>query len=398
MYLKHSMLAGAVSAALFGHAQSAHATNGDQMIGITATQWGMAGAVVAAPQDAATMMYNPAGVAELGIEDVRFDMGFGVLNPLRKVNGIDSDSNYYLMPAGAVALKINDKMYFGVSMGGLSGMGVDFADINTTAPGNQAFVTTKQFYKIAPGIGYKINDQWSVGGALNIDYQSLAMHFANPAGVATLPQTQTYGYGFSLGTIFHVNDKFQLGASWIGRQKMNAFEFNTAGTPTTSGKIKFTMDAPEQYAVGAAFRPAAGWLIEADIKRIKFSDVLDHIDVERPGGYAGAVPARLNFGWSDQTVYAVGVQKDLSPRTAVRFGYNYGESPIGPDDVNNNIGSLAVVEKHLSAGLTRQLGKRVAGSVSYMKAFNNEVTSNTAPQNKIELEQNVYNLQLTYKY
>ena len=394
MYLKHSLLAGAISAALFGLAQGAHATNGDQMIGITATQWGMAGAVVAAPQDAATMMYNPAGVAELGIEDVRFDMGFGILNPPREVNGVVSDSNYYLMPAGAVALKINDKMYFGVSMGGLSGMGVDFSDVFPSTAGNQAVVTTKQFYKIAPGIGYKLNDRLTLGAAFNIDYQSLALYNA----AYQLPQSQVYGYGWSLGAIYHLNDKLQFGASWISRQKMNAFEWNTAGSPVASGKIRLTMDAPEQYAVGAAFRPAAGWLIEADIKKIKFGSVLDRIDVERPAGYAGAVPASLNFGWSDQTVYAVGVQKELNPRTAVRFGYNYGESPIGPEDVNSNIGSLAVVEKHLSAGLTRQLGKRVAGSVSYVKAFANDVTSSVAPLNKIELEQNVYNLQLTYKY
>ena len=42
-------------AALLGGIQAAHATNGDQMIGVTATQWGMGGAVTAAPQDGATM-------------------------------------------------------------------------------------------------------------------------------------------------------------------------------------------------------------------------------------------------------------------------------------------------------------------------------------------------------
>ena len=125
MQLNKQILTAAVGATLLGLGCSVHATNGDQMIGVTATQWGMAGAVTAAPQDAATMMYNPAGVAELDIEDVRFDMGFGLLNPPRSANGVESDSNWYLMPAGAVALNVDNKLYFGMSMGGLSGMGVD---------------------------------------------------------------------------------------------------------------------------------------------------------------------------------------------------------------------------------------------------------------------------------
>lgn len=393
MQFNKHVLALAAGTALSGFGYSAHATNGDQMLGVTATQWGMAGAVTAAPQDAATMMYNPAGVAELGMEDARFDMGFGLLNPPRKANGVESDSNWYLMPAGAVAFNVDNRLYIGMSMGGLSGMGVDFADVMPATPGNQAVVTTKQFYKIAPGFGYKINDRWSVGAAFNIDYQSLAMYNAQYA----LPQNQTYGYGFSLGTIFHVSDKIQVGVSWISRQHMNPFEWNTAGAPTASGKIEAKMDAPMQYAIGAAFRPGAGWLIEADVKQIKFSDVLDTLYFDRPAGYAGTVPASVRFGWDDQTVFALGIQKELSPATTIRFGYNYGKSPIGPEDVDTNIGSLAVVEHHASLGLTRQFGKRVAGSLSYAHAFNNEVVSSSPSGNRIELEQNIINFQLSYK-
>ena len=36
--------AGAMGATLLGFGQAALATNGDQMLGVTATQWGMAGA------------------------------------------------------------------------------------------------------------------------------------------------------------------------------------------------------------------------------------------------------------------------------------------------------------------------------------------------------------------
>lgn len=390
---KKQLAASAASAALIGFSQGALATNGDQMLGVTATQWGMAGAVVAAPQDAATTMYNPAGLATLGIKDVRFDMGVGVLNPPRKANGRDSDSNYYLMPAGAVAFNVNDKLFLGMAMGGISGSGVDFADANAIAPNGQAVVTTKQSYKIAPGFGYKVSDQLSVGAALQIGYQSLSMYNGmNPASVFSLPQNQVYGVGMNAGLIYKVNDAVQVGASWTSKTNMDEFKWNT-----NEGALSMTMDMPQIFAMGVAFKPMPGLLVEADVKRIGFSDVMDSIPVKRPTGYAGNVPAAFNFGWSDQTVYAIGVQKDIDDKTTVRAGFNYGKSPIGAEDVNANIGSLAITEKHLSFGATRKFNDKVSASLSYAHAFKNEITSNTST-NKIELEQNIVNVQLSYKF
>ncbi|MCW9012741.1 MAG: outer membrane protein transport protein [Gammaproteobacteria bacterium] len=379
--MNNQLIKAAVVTALASFSSVSNATNGDQMLGVTATQWGMAGAIVAAPQDAGTVLTNPAGLSLLNIEEVRFDMGFGFLNPPRKANGTESDSNLYLIPSGAVAFKINDQLTFGMGMAGLSGMGVDFADI-APLPGNQNVVTTKQFYKIAPGFSYQVDDKLALGAALNIDYQSLAMDNS----MMHLPQNQVYGFGLSLGAIYKINDTMQFGASYISKQSMSSFDWNT-----TAGAYSMTMDAPQTLALGLAYQPGNGLLIEADIKYIGFSDVLDVVTLSTPGG-----DMPMAFGWDDQVVFALGVQKQLNEKTTIRAGLNYGESPIGAEDVNNNIGSLAITETHLSLGATRKLGKRIEGTVSYVHAFNNEVTSNTTPTT-IELEQNIINVQISYK-
>lgn len=369
-----------LAVALLGVVGSAHATNGDQMLGVTATQWGMAGAVVAAPQDAGTVLTNPAGLATLEMNEFRSDMGFGFLNPPRKANGVSSDSDLYLIPAGAVAFRVDDKLTLGMGMAGLSGMGVDFADIAPLA-GNQAMVTTKQFYKIAPGFAYQVNDKLSVGAALNIDYQSLAMYNAS----FQLPQNQAYGFGASVGLNYRLSDTLRLGASYISQQNMGAFKWNT-----NSGYYEMTMDAPQTLQVGLAYIPGPGLLVEFDIKQIQFSDVLDKVTLKTPGGNQ-----TINFGWSDQTVYAIAMQKKVSDKTTLRVGYNYGASPIGAEDVTNNYGSLAVTEHHLSLGMTRQLTDKASVSLSYVHAPSNEVKNSTGQ--KIELEQNVLNLQISYR-
>lgn len=367
--------------ALFGASGLSYATNGDQMLGVTATQWGMAGAVVAAPQDAGTVLTNPAGLATLEMNEFRADMGFGFLNPPRKANGADSDSDLYMIPSGALAFRINDKLTLGMGMAGLSGMGVDFSDIMAAVPGNQSVVTTKQFYKIAPGYGYRVNDRLNIGAALNIDYQSLAIYNSN----MSLPQNQVYGFGATLGMTYQISDTLRFGASYITEQNMSAFKWNTV-----NGRFEMTMDAPQTLQIGLAYMPNPGLLIEADIKQIQFSDVLNKVTLKTPGGNQ-----TMKFGWDDQTVFAIAMQKKINDKTTVRAGYNYGASPIDAEDVVNNYGSLAVTEHHLSLGLTRQVTDKASVSLSYVRAFENEVKNSTGQ--KIELEQNVLNLQISYR-
>jgi len=369
-------------------AMPAGATNGDQMPGLSAIQNGMAGAVVAAPQDAATVLVNPAGMAELNAKELRVDLGVGFLSPPRRVNGFESDSNLYMMPAGAMNLRIDDRLTFGMGLGGVSGMGVDFAD-TAPAPGNQTVVTTKQFFKVSPGFAYRIDDRLALGATFNINYQSLAI--SNPA--FTLPQTQGFGWGLTAGVVWKAADALQFGAAWSSKQRMDALEWNTA-----AGKFAMRMDAPQTLALGVGWRPAKDLLVAADVKRIWFSKVLGSVALERPAGYAGPIPAAMPFGWSDQTVFALAVQKDMGDRMQLRAGFNYGKSPIEPADVNANIGSLAVVEKHLALGLTRRFGEKVTGSLSWVHAFRNSVTSDVAPFNTIELKQNIVNFQLGYQF
>lgn len=376
----------AVLAVLGIAAPYAAATNGDHMLGLSAIQNGMAGAVVAAPQEATTVLVNPAGMAMLDMKDVRFDLGLGFLNPPRQVNGNESDSNLYMMPTGAVAFRVNDRLTLGMGLGGLSGMGVDFADSAALA-GNQFVVTTKQFFKVAPGFAYRISDQLAVGATVNLNYQSLALSNA----MFSLPQNQVFGWGVTAGLVWKLNNQLQMGVAWSSKQKMSDFEWNTA-----AGKVSMGMDAPQTLAFGLAWRPAPGLLIEGDVKKIWYSDVLDRINVSKPA--ASPVPAAFNFGWSDQTVYALAIQKDLDAKTQLRAGFNYGKSPIGAADVNNNVGSLAVVEKHLALGLSRKFSDKVTGSLSYVHAFNNSVRSNVAPLNTIELKQHQLNFQLSYQY
>lgn len=388
--MKKNLVAAAVSAAIFALTSNAHATNGDQMIALSAAQAGMGGATVAHAQDALTVLVNPAGMADLGMKDVRMDLGFGLLNPPREVNGQESDSNWYMMPTGAAAFKVNDKLFLGMGMGGVSGMGVNVPDI-LMAPGSQPMVTTKQVFRFAPAAAYKVNDALTLGASLNIANQSLALSMPTPGGQVNLPQNQQFGFGATLGATYKFSPQLEAGLVWTSKTDISEMEYNTP-----SGKVSFDMDMPSSVALGMAFKPMPGLLVEADIKYYAFSDVMDRIPVSNPGGLPGMPPA-LAFGWDDQVVFAIGAKKDMGPMS-VSVGYNYGKSPIDAQDVNANLGSTAIVEHHLSVGLSRKFSEKVSGSFAYTHAFRNDLTSSVPPVNTIEISQNQYNFNISYLF
>jgi len=388
--MNKQLLAVAVSAALYTLSTGAHATNGDQMFAMSAAQAGMGGATVAQAQDAVTVLVNPAGMADLDIQDVRMDLGFGLLNPPREVNGQESDSDWYMMPTGAAVFNVNDRLFLGMGLGGISGMGVNVDDINAAMGGNQPVVTTKQVFRFSPAAAFKVNDALTLGASLNIVNQSLAMSFVGGGGTQiNLPQNQQFGFGATLGATYKFNPKLQAGLTWVSKTDVSDMEYNT---PT--GTTSFDMDMPASLAFGLAFRPMPGLLVEADVKQIFFNDVMERVSVTNP---QPGMPPVLAFGWDDQTVFSIGVKKEMGPMT-ISLGYNYGESPIGPEDVNMNLGSTAIVEHHLSFGLTRKFSDKVSGSFAYTHAFENDLTSSVAPFNTIEISQNQYNLNISYLF
>ena len=72
------------------------------------------------------------------------------------------------------------------------------------------------------------------------------------------------------------------------------------------------------------------------------------------------------------------------------------ETPIGEEDVDSNLGAIAVVEHHLTVGISKHWNKHLTSTLSYMRGFHNEVESSLTP-NKIEAEQNIAFFQFSFR-
>jgi len=385
----------------------AMATNADQMLGVSAQQWARGGAIVAAPVDAPSVLFNPAAAGALDITTIAFDLGAGLLHAERSISNpmisTDSDSeNYFALGAGLIT-KVSDKAFFSIAAGGVAGLGTDFAQ--TLAPNAAtAVVTTKGLLKFQPTFTYNPMENLSLGASVQIGYQTLALSNAK----MDMPQTGEFGLGASIGAIYKLSPMWQLGAAYVSEMDISEYSFHgsydkdgmMANFASTPGTYLFDMNAPATAAFGVAFTPMPKLLIEADVKWVGFSSVMDAIDLKDS---AGRTLETIAFGWEDQWVYSIGTDFSVTENIILRAGYNYGATGIDPEDVQYNLGAVAVVEHHLSLGVSRKWTSvpGMMGTLSYTRGFENSVTGNVPTPggmvpHTLEASQDILYFQLSY--
>lgn len=233
--------------------------------------------------------------------------------------------------------------------------------------------------KFAPAISYQMAPDFSLGAAVRIDYATLDMGAGSSPG---------FGYGFQLGSLWRPSRNVSLGLSYTSPQKVT--HDDVIAQPTMTGGIArfdLALEAPQSLGGGIAWEGMDNRLVpRAEAKWINWADAEGYRD----------------FDWSDQMVYAVGMQyKVVRDQLTLRLGYNYDENPVeahhgwngaftpqGPADVTmvqgipfptyyyetfRIVGFPAIVEHHVTCGFTYRLGERTTLNLAYLKALENDI-------------------------
>lgn len=365
------------------------ATNGYQLMGVGSYQKSLGGAVTAKPGSAMTAVSNPAGAARIGN---RADFSMEAFMPERRVDFTalggdqrDSAVDIYGVPAigWAAPTSAGSDMYFGGGMYGTSGMGVDYA-VTDIAGGAVKWdgYSNIAFWQMAPVLAWNLDKKLSLGVSLNIDYQSVAfqqraINGATDNIINLSRSASNFGLGLGVGVLYDIDPAVTLGFAYKSKQSFSSLEYQLAagditlnGTPLPGGTYTLDLDYPQQAAAGIAWRANNKLTLSADLKWIDWSETMTQLLISGPGG---TVP--MNSGWDDQTVFAVGVEYQLTPKVALRAGYNHAESPIAADDVSNNLILPAVVETHYAFGATFSLNKHWDLAMHYMVVPENSLTA-----------------------
>jgi long-chain fatty acid transport protein len=474
---KNQFALGALAAAIALAQTPAWATNGYFMPGYGFRAMGMGGVGIAYGVDSLSIVANPANIVNTGM---RADMGMGVFYAKRYAklgdsasseledcsalplgqtktrncnpgfyfdNGSTSNRDYFLMPEMGMTMNLSESLHAGIAFvpnGGGSTVypenifNFQFGGMIDT-PGAGKTVGGELMQLLVPvTVGYKINENHSVGVALDLAVQRFRMYgleaFAAFSEKYNVPITAdaahmtgqgfdySYGAGVKVGYLGNFFDnKLSAGVSYTSRTYMTKFD-KYRGLLAEQGDF----DIPANYGVGIAYKPKKNIVIAADINKIEWSSIAalgnrgPYSSPPSPTNYPksvstnyaiDAIPSTVDatlstgndqgmgFGWKDQIIYKIGVNWGVNNRLQLRAGYNYGASPIEDDQLTFNTLLPVTTEKHYTLGFTYKATDELEITGTYMLAPNASQQSSNLRQNvvgavDIGMEQHMFALSL----
>jgi long-chain fatty acid transport protein len=379
-------------------ARPAGATNGMRMTGFGPVQNSMGGVGVGATLDAASIVTNPAGMAELG---GRIDFGATYFKPSPeyKATGLSgegippglfiqtdgktiaTDRGASPVPVFGIAVPLDRHWNVGLGAYGVAGMGVDYAP---NLYGGTTFTSYSQM-RFTPAVAYKLNDMVSFGATINVMWATMEWNVAGGVGQAPHTTAQSFGVGATLGVKVTPIKELTLGAAYETRSFFADFSFGVAqrpnpfgGDPLPGGVDKMAFDQPQVVTLGAAAHPLDMLIIAADVEWINWAQTNGENLPTFNQNQSMAQPWNLN--WSNQLVLKLGVEVEALPELRIRAGYNFGKMPLDSSRAFENIAFPAVSEHHIMGGVGVSVTDKLGINVGFMFAPAATLTgSNAAP-------------------
>ena len=412
---------------------AAFATNGMFMIGFGANEIGMGGAGVAFAQDAISSATNPATLKMVGNQ---FNLDVGLFSPRAEATsgnvtqksdiGLGGDqskpwfNNLYMMPAIAWSQQ-SGRWAYGFNFVPVGGGGSNYKK-NLYQPNmNEPVGVSLLIAQFNPTIAYAFNRKNNFGASLVVGMQRFVAFGLNEFGVFTSSGNTSHltdngedwsaGLGARIGWTgeFLRHNRLTLGASATSKVYMTRFhEYSTL----FAGNGSF--DTPANWIIGAAFKVTEKATVAFDVERYLYSGV-PAISNPGPNSYPGpngpfptskavnalGQPAGLGFGWSNQTVYKLGLNYDINRKWIARAGWNYGKSPINQStQILFNIVAPAVTQNHLTLGGTYRQKKNLEWDFAYMHAFTFKQYGPTYinSSGSIQMQQDSLDVEVNYKF
>lgn len=425
----------------------AQATNGYFMHGYSTKEKGLAGAGVAYSQDSLAAATNPAGMAFVG---ERMDAAVTLFSPSDRsftltgtpvgytgpgapatfVNAAPgtkytSENDLFFVPQFGYSMALDSESVFGVSVYGNGGMNTKYAASATPGgagvfgAGDAGINLEQMFFNIS--YAKKIDPKQAYGVSFIMVGQRFSAQGLEPFGALGFSldpnnlsgnrHSYSYGAGVKLGYQGEVADNFSVGVSYQSKIAMTEFD-EYKGLFAEAGGF----DVPSTYTLGFSYDLGASGKVVFDVQKINYSEVASVAnpvqnlfgctapgDVNCLGGANGG-----GFGWEDMTVMKLGYEIDAGGNV-YRFGYSKGDMPItgGANPMTSqtffNILAPAVIEQHITFGMTAPIGQDQEFNLAVMIAPNTSVKGANpfdggSTDIEIEMEQKEIQVGWAWKY
>lgn len=393
-----------ISAVCFS--SSAFATNGLAPVGLGMAHRSMGGAAVANPMNTTSMATNPAAASF--IPDC-YDLGLELFMPNRSVSvgGTEYSGNgktTFFVPEGGYKRSINNRVAAGVAIYGNGGMNTSYTNPppGFSVSGTDALGVDYQQLFIAPTVSFKVGERHAVGLSVNGVYQKFKAEglsmFDQRGMTSSVGNVTNNGYdsstgvGASIGWQGQLTPRVTAGISYRSKVKMGKLD-KYKGLLANQGEF----NVPAATTIGLSFKATPKTIVAMDVQYIeygKLASIGNSATRFNPlTGNPMGITNGAGFGWKNQTVYKLGVKRQVTPTTAIMAGYNYGKSPVQPTETTVNVLAPATSEKHLTLGAEVRLSPKSDLTISYIHSFQKEINGQSNVQS-FGLDLGRYNLKM----
>ena len=300
----------------------------------------------AAADDSSVAWYNPAAMTLLPTNR-QATAALHLIKPSFKFTNAGSTGAFALpgtgnggdggdwaaVPNGFFTMSINPRLKFGLALNAPFGLATEYD------PGWRGRFTgvesALRAININPSLGYKVNDNFSIGGGISLQRLDATLSGASAAGLVT-NKGDDIGFGYNIGLIAQLSPTTRLGATY-----RSAIDYSLEGRVTVSGlgaangNIKADIKVPDSASVSLFSTVSPKWELMADITWTGWSTI-KRLDIIRTsasaGGAVGSTVSSLLFNWKDTVRLGVGANYKLNEQTKLRFGVAFDPTPTNDID------------------------------------------------------------------
>jgi long-chain fatty acid transport protein len=302
--------------------------------------------------DASTAAVNPAGMTRLdrsqllaGIQmlyvKTEFDTDFA------EFGGGDGGNAGGWVPAASFSYvhNISPDLRLGVSIGSFFGLGLDYGK----SWSGRYYVQEAEFLTVGinPGVGYRINEQWSIGAGFSAINSNLEQKVAirnlgpdQPDGQLKL-EDDDWGFGYNLGVLYEHNDRTRLGLTY--RSEID-FEYKDAASlkglqPPLNGianiiglsgsKVALEMNLPQAVMFSAYHKVTDQLALLGNFGWQEWSS-FGETAISLSSETTTKLTQDRNF--DDTWHFALGFQYEIDDPWLLSMGIAYDESPVSDSD------------------------------------------------------------------
>ncbi len=382
---------------------------GVALSGIGPVNRSMGGAATAAPIDSFGALYwNPATIVALPASDCsialeavlpksnlssQFDAGsLGPGVPAVTLAGnTGGKSGVAPVPAMAFVHKPEEKCWaIGFGLFGVGGFNGNYPASATnpilTPPlpnglGMGHLTAQLDILQMTPTVAWVLSENISVGVAPTV---TLARLVASPAFFGTPDDADGDGYfsypdasgtlyhwgaGFQAGVYYTTDVGWHLGACLKSPQWFETFRFESEDELGRPQQYQADFDYPLIVSVGAAYSGFDKTMLACDLRYFDYAGAAGFGDC---GFLASGAAAGL--GWRSVMAVSTGIERRLTDRFSVRFGYALNENPIPSCQAGANMTSSLIIKHWLTGGLSWRVTDHWMLSLAYVHGFQNEIS------------------------